>query len=85
MKKGDKIRFHHYDKWDDTCGISQFNFEKEFSYDKIYIVNTVDDQGDDPLNAFGVVTDSEHYGFIHDIQHAYVVNEYKLPEDLFEL
>jgi hypothetical protein len=85
MKIGDKIKFHRWSAWEDTCGISKFIFEKEYSYDKIYTVTVIDDLDDESPECFGIESTPTCYGFVHDFRHAYIVNEYELPEELFTL
>ena len=79
MNAGDKIKFKHYGLWDDANGIAQSNFERDFSYNLTYTVEWADDTGD-----IFMVKSPENSGFIHDEQHAIMVNN-GFPEDLFNV
>ena len=35
MRVGDKVKFHDYDLWEDSCGIAKRSFEQEYNYHKI--------------------------------------------------
>ena len=79
MRVGDKVKFHDYDLWEDSCGISKRSFELEFSYNETYTIDYITDCGENLM-----VKSVEARGFIHNADHVYVVNT-DLPEDLFHV
>ena len=76
---GDKVRFKLHNEWQDEFGIDQFEFERGFDYDTIYVITEID-RDDDVID---IEPNTVGFKFLGDM--VYLVKTVHLPEDLFIL